>query len=249
MDFEKKIKTAKKEAFLIRDEIAILFSSYIFDDTAAREKKLYESIETFKFGLGKEEFIQNGMQGSMMSRDAEAIRQGKMLPTWLYYQGVGFEAQKFVESADDFKILVNKFLRQLEMNVNRELALCRKDDLFSIHPQILSKCESLYKKGEFSEAVEKGFKIVRDRLRDLTGYETGSKAFGNTKLHIKGAAAPNVDKDFNEAVKFLTMSIDLFRNEKSHTSDSRIEDPVRAYEYLRLSSLAMRLLDGAEILQ
>lgn len=83
-------------------------------------------------------------------------------------------------------------------------------------------------------------------MRELTGYETGSEAFGKGKLHIKGAAAANVDQDFNDAVKFLTMAIDRFRNEKSHTSDARIEDPVRAYEYLTLSSLAMNLLDNTD---
>ena len=43
------------------------------------------------------------------------------------------------------------------------------------------------------------------------------------------------------------MAIDYFRNEKSHTSDAKIDDPVRAYEYLRLSSLALNLLEGAEV--
>ena len=43
------------------------------------------------------------------------------------------------------------------------------------------------------------------------------------------------------------MAIDQFRNEKSHTSDGKIEDPVRAYEYLTLSSLAMHLLDDSEV--
>jgi hypothetical protein len=47
-------------------------------------------------------------------------------------------------------------------------------------------------------------------------------------------------------VKFLTMAIDRFRNEKSHTADGNISDPIRAYEYLRLSSLAMHLLEGAQ---
>lgn len=120
-------------------------------------------------------------------------------------------------------------------------------DLSLLHPDIYSKCQSLFEKGEYSEAAEKGFKVVRDRLRTLTNYETGAKAFGNTKLHIKGAVVSNVDYDFNEAVKFLTMSIDNFRNEKSHTSNAKIDDPQRAYEYLTLSSLAMNLLDHAEI--
>ena len=94
-------------------------------------------------------------------------------------------------------------------------------------------------------AVEKGFKVVRDRLRSLTSYETGSEAFGKGKLYVEGAAAPHVDDDFQDGVKFLTMAIDRFRNEKSHTADGNISDPVRAYEYLRLSSLAMHLLDRA----
>lgn len=116
-----------------------------------------------------------------------------------------------------------------------------------IHPLIKEKCTSLYLSKEYAEAVEKSFKIVRDKLRELTGHETGSEAFGKGKLHIKGASAPNVDEDFNQAVKFLTMAIDMFRNEKSHTSDSKINDPIRAYQYLAMSSLALSLLENSEI--
>jgi uncharacterized protein (TIGR02391 family) len=83
------------------------------------------------------------------------------------------------------------------------------------------------------EAVEKSFKIVRDRLRQLTGYETGSDAFGKGGLHVQGAIEPWVEKDFNEAVKFLTMAIDQFRNEKAHTADAQIAEPARAAEYSR----------------
>jgi uncharacterized protein (TIGR02391 family) len=104
-----------------------------------------------------------------------------------------------------------------------------------------------YAVGEYPEAVEKGFKIVRDKLRSLTTYETGQEAFGKGKLHIEGAAAAHVDVNFQEGVKFLTMAIDRFRNEQAHTSDGNINDPIRAYEYLRLSSLAMHPLDKAII--
>ena len=120
-------------------------------------------------------------------------------------------------------------------------------DHIGIHPQISSKCGALYASGTYAEAVEKSFKVVRDRLRELTGHETGSEAFGKAKLHIRGAAAPNVDFDFNEGAKFLMMAIDKFRNEKSHTSHAKIIDPARAQQYLMLSSLAMYLLDDAEI--
>jgi uncharacterized protein (TIGR02391 family) len=119
--------------------------------------------------------------------------------------------------------------------------------LAGLHPDIIAKCSRLYKPGTYAVAVEKSFKIVRDRLRKLTGFERGGDAFGNTQLHIKGAAAPHVGHDFNEGSKFLMMAIDMFRNEKSHTADAHIDDPDRARLYLAVSSLALSLLDQAEI--
>ncbi len=133
--------------------------------------------------------------------------------------------------------------------IDPESKINKKHDLSLLHPTIHSQCKSLFDKEEYSEAVAKGFRVVKDKLRDLTGYENGSHAFENGRLHIKGAAAQNVDNDFNDGVKRLTMAIDKFRNEKSHTSYAKIEDPQRAYEYLTLSSLTMNLLMQAEILK
>lgn len=116
---------------------------------------------------------------------------------------------------------------------------------YAIHPAIVEKCGALYEASAYAEAVEKSFKMVREKLRKLTKYETGSDAFGKGKLYIAGAAAENVDSDFNQAVKFLTMAIDMFRNEKAHTVDGNISDPIRAHQYLSLSSLALSLLENA----
>ncbi len=116
-----------------------------------------------------------------------------------------------------------------------------------LHKAIIASCEKLFLSRHYAQAVELGFKVVRDRLRQLTGHETGSEAFGKGKLHVKGAIASHVDRDFNEGVKLLTMAIDMFRNEKSHTAESGVDDPAKALQYLVLSSLAMRLLDSAEI--
>jgi uncharacterized protein (TIGR02391 family) len=118
--------------------------------------------------------------------------------------------------------------------------------LESLHPEIRARCRNLYEGGDYAEAVEKSFKLVRDKLRSLTGYETGTDAFGKGHLYVDGAAATHVDEDFQHGVKFLAMAIDRFRNEKSHTADGNISDPIRAYEYLRLSSLALHLLERAQ---
>src|SRR6185437_6233343 len=94
-----------------------------------------------------------------------------------------------------------------------------------LHTAIIGKCEKMFGSQHYAQAVEWSFKVVRDRLRELTGHETGSKAFGDGKLHVRGAAAPYVDADFNQGVKFLTMAIDMFRNEKAHTSEIGVDDP------------------------
>jgi uncharacterized protein (TIGR02391 family) len=142
-------------------------------------------------------------------------------------------------------------VRKLESLVEGlPLALSQAPDataIDSLHPEIHIRCRGLFDGGDYAEAVEKGFKVVRDRLRSLTGYETGSEAFGRGSLYVAGTAAKHVDDDFQNGVKFLTMAIDRFRNEKSHTADGNISDPLRAYEYLRLSSLAMYLLDRARV--
>src|ERR1017187_861407 len=142
-------------------------------------------------------------------------------------------------------------IRKLESLVEGlPLAIAQSPDataMDSLHAEVLSRCRGLFDGGDYGEAVEKGFKVVRDRLRSLTGYETGSDAFGKGKLYVEGAAAAHVEDDFQNTVKFLAMAIDRFRNEKSHTADGNISDPIRAYEYLRLSSLAMYLLDRALI--
>ena len=209
-----------------------------------------EQIEKFTFGETKTEFIKNHLPSTMMSRDSEALRQGTCVASWLYYKGVASEGKNICEAIENFMKLSTRLIRQLEMKTGAEnLSTSNVQiSLSNLHPEIYNKCHQLYENGTYAEAVEKGFKVVRDKLRNLTGHETGSEAFGKRNLHIKGAAASNVDEDFNAGVKFLTMSIDRFRNEKSHTSDAKIEDPIRAYEYLRLSSLAMNLLDASEIL-
>ena len=150
---------------------------------------------------------------------------------------------------DQRKAVLESCIEQLEILALPATleARCQPGGAATIHPQIWAKCGELYEAGHLAEAVEKSFKVVRDRLRELTGYEKGSEAFGKGRLYIREAVAAHVDADFNEGTKFLLMAIDMFRNEKSHTSDAHITDRARAQQYLALSSLAMSLLDGGEI--
>lgn len=223
-----------------------LFLSAISVSGPGKAVEYLSELRDVKLGQPKADFINLRLPKNRMSRDTEALAQGVCIPSWLYFEGVAIEARKITEWFDNYKKTVRRFFQAIEMN-NPTATGKTSLTQFALHPEIISKCASLYDANAYPEAVEKSFKIVRDRLRTLTGHETGSEAFGKGHLHINGAAAANVENDFNQAVKFLTMAIDMFRNEKSHTSDAKIDDPVRAYQYLVLSSLAMYFLDQAEI--
>jgi uncharacterized protein (TIGR02391 family) len=246
--FEDDTEQIIKDAENVRNEISIIFTSPNFKNITEKEVELIEKIEKHTFGKHKGKYIRDRLPTTMMSRDMEALRQGTLVASWLYYECVALASQSTCEAVNEFIIFVDRIIKQLELKTNSSLLTPPPSPIDSVHTEIYNKCHELYEQGSYAESVEKSFKVVRDRLRKITGHETGSEAFGKSKLHIKGASASHVDQDFNEAVKFLTMAIDRFRNEKSHTSDAKIDDPIRAYEYLRLSSLAMNLLDDSEIL-
>lgn len=166
--------------------------------------------------------------------------------------------QPFHEEVQYFKEGIQRKISNLESVIERLPLIPESSGIQSksddkedtsklLHPVIKRDCEGLIESGYYGESVEKSFKIVRDKLRALTGHETSSEAFGKGGLFIKGAAASNVEDDFQSAVKFLGMSIDFFRNEKAHTSTANVATPERAYQYLILASLALYHLDQGEI--
>lgn len=134
-----------------------------------------------------------------------------------------------------------KFSKEDAKSVDAQEALER------LHPDIAEHCGTLFAHEYYPEAALKGFKIVKEKLRDLTGFERASDAFGKGGLYINGSAAEHVDGDFQNAAKYLMMAIDSLRNEGSHTSYGNVTGSERAVDYLTLSSLAMHLLDSADI--
>jgi uncharacterized protein (TIGR02391 family) len=243
---ERRIAGSRRALDDVRRELLIAFATVTFDERFRSEASFLKELETLKLGDTSAELLHARMPGTLITRDSQALMQGIAVPSHLYYEAGAQEALSLADAIDTFLKLADRLVRQLEAKTATSTATIAKE-LDALHSEIFRKCSSLYKAGAYAEAVEKGFKVVRDRLRHLTGFETGSEAFGKGGLYINGAVAPNVDKDFNDGVKFLTMAIDKFRNEKSHSSDAKIDDPTRAYEYLSLSSLAMNLLNQAEI--
>jgi hypothetical protein len=99
------------------------------------------------------------------------------------------------ENLDATLALLGSYIEQLDLNMKLGLQSETSFEsfdppsaihgMYSIHPIIKEKCYELYNNKTYAEAVEKSFKVVKDRLRSLTGYESGADAFGKGKLYMR----------------------------------------------------------------
>lgn len=119
------------------------------------------------------------------------------------------------------------------------------------HTEIVEHCKPRFDVGHYDDAVLAGTKLVRDRLRDLTGFETAAEAFGRGGLIVAGSANSHTENNFHEGARFIMMGMDRFRNELAHTIDQNdlIKQPGIALHFLGNCSLSMYLLDGARVEQ
>jgi uncharacterized protein (TIGR02391 family) len=140
-------------------------------------------------------------------------------------------AQKLLEQVGDEK---KSFPRATFKNGNISIALQK---------EIFDHVQKLLDNGHFSNAVEESYKIVRQKLKDITGREKATEAFSQSNIEKIFGHQPRNDpeKDFFEGVKFLHMSIQFLRNEKAHTP-ARDLDKNLAIHYISLASLAYGLI-------
>lgn len=120
-----------------------------------------------------------------------------------------------------------------------------KDGNINIELQkdIFDHVQKLLNDKHYFNAVEEAYKIVRQKLKEITGKEKATDAFNNSNYEkIFGHQPQNdAEKDFFEGVKFLHMSIQFLRNEKAHTP-ARDLDKNLAIHYISLASLAYDLI-------
>lgn len=118
-----------------------------------------------------------------------------------------------------------------------------------IHGDIYNHIETYLGAGDYFHAVEESYKLVREKLRDLTGYERATDVF-NPAAHNKGHyqslfgkpdGTNQAERDFFQAVGYLHLCVQYLRNEKAHTPATPLE-PNLALHYISLASLAYDLI-------
>ncbi|MEA5000264.1 MAG: TIGR02391 family protein [Endomicrobiaceae bacterium] len=116
-----------------------------------------------------------------------------------------------------------------------------------IRPEIYEHIKQLLHNENYFHAVEEAYKVVRNKLRDITGEEQAHRAFEESNYEKIFGHVPktDVEKDYFVGVKFLHMSLQNFRNEKAHSLASNLDKNL-AIHYLSLASLAYDLISRNE---
>ncbi len=112
-----------------------------------------------------------------------------------------------------------------------------------LQKDIFDHVQKLLNDGHYFNAVEEAYKVVRKKLKDITGKEKATDAFSvaNYEKIFGHQPADDVERDFFEGVKFLHMAIQFLRNEKAHTPARDLNKNL-AIHYIALASLAYDLI-------
>lgn len=124
------------------------------------------------------------------------------------------------------------------------------DDVIAlkIRPELYAHIEQYLKNEDYFHAVEESYKFVRRRLKDLTGSEKATLAFGyenNTAVDNELIFGHNpldeVEADFFKGIRFLHLAVQYLRNEKSHSLATTLDRNL-ALHYISIASLAYDLV-------
>jgi len=149
---------------------------------------------------------------------------------------------------DDLELIIEKKRTKLKIKTSEENTISEanfSDNTITILLQkdVFEHVKSLLKTEHYFNAVEESYKIVREKLRLITGKEKAHEGFKEDNYEIIFGHKPQNDaeKDFFEGVKFLHMAIQHLRNEKAHTLANELDKNL-AIHYIVLASLAYDLI-------
>lgn len=112
-----------------------------------------------------------------------------------------------------------------------------------LQKEVFNHVQDLLNHGYYFNAVEESYKIVRKKLKDVTGEERATDAFSDLNYEKIFGHKPidDIENDFFVGVKFLHMAIQFLRNEKAHTPAFDLDKNL-AIHYISLASLAYDLI-------
>jgi uncharacterized protein (TIGR02391 family) len=112
--------------------------------------------------------------------------------------------------------------------------------------------EEYLKNEDYFHAVEESYKFVRERLKEVTGSEKATQAFGydanvpvDNELVFGREPVDDIEADFFKGIRFLHLAVQFLRNEKSHSLATTLDRNL-ALHYISIASLAYDLISRQE---
>ena len=205
------------------------------------------SEEKYNYSSGSKANLMRGFW--MISDDAIIAKSIKLLISYIENQIILGNLKREDFSAELVNAGNSVCLRllggKIEEKESKSLASFKDGNInILLQKDIFDHVQKLLNDGHYFNAVEEAYKVVRKKLKDVSGKEKATEAFCNTNFEKIFGHQPvdDVEKDFFEGVKFLHMAIQFLRNEKAHTPAGDLDKNL-AIHYIALASLAYDLIN------
>lgn len=241
-------KQILEKLFQMRSGYVLNFSDRTMDEFFRDDVNIDIYSKKYLYGSGSKA---NRLRGLWLKADDKIV--GKSIAKLLEY----IENQILIDNLkkEDFsneriktvKIVSERLLGgKIGKQVNKSKATLKDGNInIVLQKDIFNHVQKLLNNEHYFNAVEEAYKVVRKKLKDVSGKEKATDAFNviNYDKIFGHQPTDDIEKDFFEGTKFLHMAIQFLRNEKAHTPANDLNKNL-AIHYIVLASLAYDLING-----
>lgn len=169
----------------------------------------------------------------------------------LSYDGVELYKKKYISGRP---VLGARAIEPAHTESQFSFATSEDDTItIEIRKEIYEHIKTELKNEDYYHAVEEAYKVVREKLREITSKEKASDVFNmnaeSSKFHeqIFGETAKigTPKYDFYRGVGYLNLAVQFLRNEKIHSLATNVDKNL-AIHYISLASLAYDLISRVD---
>ena len=227
-----------------------LHTGYVLDFS---DKTFAEFFNEFNININDSKYLSNGTSKANRLRTFWQLENNQTVGRVIVeLASISRNIEQRTNMLVKFSTEIEKIGHKLMMYDDVEQAMPkrkqRNDELkIELRPEIHNHVKTYLNNEDYFHAVEEGYKVVRIKLRKLTGEEQAHRAFTTENyMTLFGHQPENqIEEDFFEGIKFLNMAIQKFRNEKAHDLAKPLNKNL-AIHYLALTSLAYDLITRNE---
>ena len=213
--------------------------------------------ETFGINIDDPKYSENGTSKAKRMRmfwklESNQIVGRSILELASIFRNIEFRGIMYVKFSTEIEKIGNKLLNMPDTNIQsvnhitqnyeQNIQLCLNADIFNHIKRYLDT-------EDYFHAVEEAYKMVRDKLKEITGCEKAIDVFNaNAENHkyfnqLFGHDAQNgtPEGDFFRGVGYLNLAIQFLRNEKLHILAKPLDKNLTLH-YITLASLTYNLI-------